>query len=143
MKRTLRHLILLVLAVIAIIAMSSIAYGATSLSGKTTISLYGSEYSYTGSPIVPKLYVYYKSPNSYITRTLEENKDYTVQCSDNINVGTATVTITGMGEYEGTVSKTFSITKRSISGYEVKISVADATYTGYNITPKITAALNG
>lgn len=143
MKRTLRHLILLVLAVIAVFAMSSIAYGATSLSGKTTISLYGSEYSYTGSPIVPKLYVYYKSPNSYITRTLEENKDYTVQCSDNINVGTATVTITGMGEYEGTVSKTFSITKRSISGYEVKISVADATYTGYNITPKITAALNG
>ena len=116
MKRTLRHLILLVLAAIAVFAMSSIAYGATSLSGKTTISLYGSEYSYTGSPIVPKLYVYYKSPNSYITRTLEENKDYTVQCSDNINVGTATVTITGMGEYEGTVSKTFSITKRSISG---------------------------
>ena len=143
MKRTLRHLILLVLAVIAVFAMSSIAYGATSLSGKTTISLYGSEYSYTGSPIVPKLYVYYKSPNSYITRTLEENKDYTVQCSDNINVGTATVTITGMGEYEGTVSKTFSITKQSISGYEVKISVADATYTGYNITPKITATLNG
>ena len=143
MKRTLRHLILLVLAVIAVFAMSSIAYGATSLSGKTIISLYGSEYSYTGSPIVPKLYVYYKSPNSYITRTLEENKDYTVQCSDNINVGTATVTITGMGEYEGTVSKTFSITKQSISGYEVKISVADATYTGYNITPKITATLNG
>ena len=107
MKRTLRHLILLVLAAIAVFAMSSIAYGATSLSGKTTISLYGSEYSYTGSPIVPKLYVYYKSPKSYITRTLEENKDYTVQCSDNINVGTATVTITGMGEYEGTVSKTF------------------------------------
>lgn len=143
MKRTLRRLILLVLAAIAIFAMNSIAYGATSLSGRTTISLYGSEYSYTGSPIVPKLYVYYKSPNSYISRTLEENRDYTVQCSDNINVGTATVTITGMGDYEGTVSKTFSITKQSISGYEVKISVADATYTGYNITPKITATLNG
>ena len=54
MKRTLRHLILLVLAAIAVFAMSSIAYGATSLSGKTTISLYGSEYSYTGSPIVPR-----------------------------------------------------------------------------------------
>lgn len=40
MKRTLRRLILLVLAAIAIFAMNSIAYGATSLSGRTTISLY-------------------------------------------------------------------------------------------------------
>ena len=40
-----------------------------------------------------------------------EDKDYTVSYSNNIEVGTATVTITGTGRYTGTTSKTFKINK--------------------------------
>ena len=40
---------------------------------------------------------------------LQENEDYTITYSDNIKVGTATVMITGMGRYTGTVSASFTI----------------------------------
>jgi len=45
-------------------------------------------------------------------KTLELDKDYTVAYSNNVNAGTATVTITGIGDfYTGTVTKTFTIDK--------------------------------
>ncbi len=40
---------------------------------------------------------------------LKENKDYRVNYSKNINAGKATVTITGINNYSGTVKKTFKI----------------------------------
>ena len=47
--------------------------------------------------------------------TLYENTDYTVTYSNNTNVGTATVTITGIGNYKDSVNKTFTISYESIS----------------------------
>lgn len=44
-------------------------------------------------------------------RTLEADKDYTVSYASNINAGTATVTVTGKGNFTGTASKTFTINK--------------------------------
>ncbi|MCD8050543.1 MAG: S8 family serine peptidase [Clostridiales bacterium] len=41
--------------------------------------------------------------------TLTKGTDYTVAYSDNINIGTATVTVTGKGAYTGSVTTTFSI----------------------------------
>ena len=41
--------------------------------------------------------------------TLEEGTDYKVKYSKNKNVGTATVTIEGMGDYTGKIVKTFTI----------------------------------
>lgn len=63
-----------------------------------------------------------KTPNVKVTyggQTLELNKDYTVSYSNNISVGTATVTITGTNgatddynvKLSGSASKTFTITK--------------------------------
>ena len=37
-------------------------------------------------------------------KVLEEGKDYTVEYKDNVNVGTATVIITGSGDYVGTIA---------------------------------------
>ena len=45
------------------------------------------------------------------TTTLKSGTDYTVFYKNNINAGTATVTITGIGNYTGTVNKTFTIRK--------------------------------
>lgn len=42
---------------------------------------------------------------------LEEGKDYETQCTNNINAGNATVKITGIGSYEGSITKTFIIEK--------------------------------
>ena len=46
---------------------------------------------------------------------MTEGKDYTVSYSNNINAGTATVTIKGVEPYyTGTITKTFTITKQNI-----------------------------
>ena len=74
-------------------------------------------YNYTGKAIVPN-----------VTLTgLVKDKDYTVEITNNINVGTAKVTITGIGLYQGTISKTFEIVKPVLSSQT--ISVAGSTKT--------------
>ncbi len=54
-----------------------------------------------------------------ITTTLTENVDYVVTYSNNVNAGTATMYISGMGNYTGVITKTFTIEKaaRSLSAY--------------------------
>ncbi len=57
------------------------------------------------------------------TKLLEEGKDFSVICtSDLTNAGTVKFTVTGMGAYTGSVSKTFKISPRKITDNE-KFSV--------------------
>lgn len=89
-------------------------------------------------------------------RTLEADKDYTVSYAPNVNAGTATVTVTGKGNFTGSANTTFTIAKAdlNLSVYtisslctetEVKTStlpsnffLADETETGFSIA--LTAA---
>ena len=48
---------------------------------------------------------------NYYGQTLKENRDYSLTYKNNINAGTASVIISGMGDYSGTVTKTFTISK--------------------------------
>ena len=58
----------------------------------------------TGSEITPEVTV------KCLDRVLTEGVDYTVAYSDNVKKGTATVTVTGIGDYEGvTATTTFKI----------------------------------
>lgn len=86
------------------------------------ITLDKDSYIYTGTEIKPQVTV---TNNG---KTLKEGVDYTVDYTDNIDVGTATVTITGIGNYTGTVTKNFEITPAEITGY-VTIS-GDPIYGG-------------
>ena len=72
---------------------------------------------------------------------LVENTDYSVEYKDNTNVGTATVTITGINAFEGTIEKTFVIEAASIAG--AKVEAANQTYNGNAQTPAPTVTLNG
>ena len=60
---------------------------------------------YTGDSITPEITI----TSDYIT--LKEGQDYTVKYINNINEGTATIQITGIGNYEGTTTKTFNIVR--------------------------------
>ena len=60
-----------------------------------------------------------------------KNADYTVSYSNNINAGTATVTITGIGSYEGTTGTTFQITSRSIGEVTVEKLVKVLYFSGW------------
>ncbi len=68
-----------------------------------TITLDSDSYAYTGSAVEPAVTV------TDGTKTLVKDTDYTVEYSNNINTGTATVTITGINNYTGTVTKNFTI----------------------------------
>ncbi|MCM1256346.1 MAG: Ig-like domain-containing protein [Roseburia sp.] len=66
-------------------------------------------FTYTGSAIVPQIAVIFGSD------TLKPGIDYTVEFANNVNVGTATVTVTGQGVYSGTVVRTFEIIAKNVA----------------------------
>ena len=72
---------------------------------------------------------------------LRKNEDYIITCSNNVNVGTATLTITGMGNYTGTIQRTFEIVPLNISdkefGYTITLPASVFQYTGFSIKPKV------
>lgn len=70
--------------------------------------------TYTGKAICPTVKVYYGNV------LLKEKADYTVEYSNNINAGTATVVISGMGDYSGKKQLTFTIQKAALSGVSAK-----------------------
>ena len=55
------------------------------------------------------------------TKVLKNGKDYTYGCSSNTNAGTATITVTGMGNYATTTTEngTFTIDPATITDVEV------------------------
>ena len=59
--------------------------------------------AFTGKNITQSITVKYNG------KTLKKGTDYTVSCSNNKSIGTATVKITGKGSYTGTITKTFKI----------------------------------
>ena len=70
-------------------------------------------------------------------KTLAKGTDYTLTYSEDvINVGTVTVTITGIGNYEGTVDTSYEITKRNVTLTSASDSkVYDKTpLTNHNVT---------
>ena len=69
------------------------------------ITLSKTQYTYNKRARKPAVTVVYGGT------TLKEGKSYTVSYSNNKNAGKATVTITGKGNYKGTVKKNFTIAK--------------------------------
>ena len=85
---------------------------------------------YTGSAITPKPKI------TYSGATLKEGTDYALAYKNNVNLGTATITITGKGNFTGSRSVTFKIAK-SVAKLTVTAPKAQ-TYTGKALTPKPT-----
>ena len=75
--------------------------------------------------------------------TLTENTDYTVSFSNNRNVGTATVTVTGMGHYAGTKTATFAITPKALADGMLTLSSTSFTFNGTNQKPVATITDGG
>ncbi len=71
-------------------------------------------------------------------KTLGEGIDYNVTYTNNVNVGTATVTITGEGNYTGSITKNFTITAKSIIGMSAILSSGSYPYDGNSKIPTVT-----
>lgn len=99
---------------------------------KSVITGINTSYEYTGKEIAPSITAKYNS------NVLKKGTDYTVSYKNNKSVGTATVTINGIGTYAGTITKTFKITSKSLSKATVSGINSSYQYTGQNITPAVT-----
>lgn len=85
---------------------------------------------YNGSAQSPK-------PSSITVKlgdtTLEAETDYTATCTNNVNAGTATMTVEGKGRYGGTKLASYTISPAPLSS--ALVSVDDQRYTGEALTP--------
>ena len=98
------------------------------------ISLEGDTFVYTGKPIKPVVKILDKTNNKYL-HSIDEwgtnDYEYKVEYTNNTDVGTATVTITGAPtRFKGTVTKTFQIVDQGTEVY----SIADADVTTLYMT---------
>ena len=73
------------------------------------------------------------------TTKLTNDTDFTYSYSNNRNAGTATLTITGKGNYEGEVTKEFTISPKSIDGASIELANKSFAYTGSEQTVNITS----
>ena len=88
---------------------------------------------YTGKEIKPAIKV--MDGETMLT----PGTDFDYSYSNNINAGIATLTITGKGNYEGTASKDFTISKKSINGAAIALDAESFTYDGSEQTVNITS----
>lgn len=93
-----------------------------------TITLPAASYTYTGSAIRPVPVV------SVGNTTLTEGVDYTISYKNNVNVGTATVTLTATGLSTGARSVTFAITK---AANKLTLAKASKSYKAKKKTGKL------
>ena len=96
------------------------------------ITLSPTSFEYDGTEKTPTITVKDGS------KTLTKGTDYTVSYSNNLNVGTATLTITGTGNYTGTKSANYTITSRSIGNATITLSQSNYTYDGSAKEPAVT-----
>ena len=101
------------------------------------ITLGSTAATYTGSEIKPKITV------TDGGKTLISGTDYTVSYSANTNAGDATVTVSGIGNYTGTLNKQFTIEPRSITGASADVAETAVSYTGGEIRPSVVVKLGG
>lgn len=91
-----------------------------------------SDYDYNGFEQKPPISVY----DTEIDTALIENEDYVVEYENNINAGTATVMIYGIGNYKGQIQKNFTIYVRDSAFVDVE-TIAAQVYTAREIKPDI------
>ena len=102
---------------------------------KCSASLSQTSYYYSGKECKPTVTV--KNGST----TLKKGTDYTVSYKNCTNAGTATVTVTGKGNFKGTITKTYKIVKDTrvdLSKCSVTLAADVAEYNGKAQTPSVT-----
>ena len=73
---------------------------------------------------------------------LEEGTDYIVVYKDNVNVGTASVAVHGIGSYKGEAQAAFEVVGAEIARDDVRVA-AEAPYTGEAVSPTVSVVVSG
>ena len=106
--------------------------------GSVSVQNTDASVTFTGSKIEqPNLRVDFTRNGTTSPVTLQKGSDYTVSYEDNVNVGTAKVTIVGTGNYTGEYTgTTFEITTKNIADSDVEVAeIEPQGFTGIGVTP--------
>ena len=98
---------------------------------KVSVSLEKSSFVYNGQSITPVVYVAYNHNN------LIQNTDFTATYSNNNAPGVATVKITGIGNYSGSISKTYIILPEKIASVSIKKDSATSAIISWSAASKV------
>lgn len=120
-------------------AVKNYTIGAMSISGFTVSVDASQTYTYSGQAHKPRVTV----SNASDGAQLAINTDYTVAYRDSINAGTATVTVTGKGNYTGTKEATYTINPLDASQTEITLETTSFVYNGEEQTPAVTSVSFG
>ena len=103
-----------------------------------TIKLSSGSFTYTGKPCQPAVEI-------QTNKVVFQKSDYSICYEANVSAGDkAKVTCKGNNEnIIGSISTTFKIAPKSISGAAVKFSPGSFTYSGKALTPNVTVTLPG
>ena len=101
------------------------------------ITLSQNSYTYDGNEHKPSVKV------TFDGKTLTEGKDYTLTYKGGRDIGDASVTVTGTGDFKGSSSAKYSIDPANLSGYKIgdvnfdgKITVTDITLASAQVKGK-------
>ena len=101
--------------------------------GDAEISLSNDSFTYDGKE---------KKPSVTVKIGGKEISDYSVSYSNNVNAGTAKVTVTATGDYHGTKELTFTIHKANVQDASVS-GLSDKTFNGKGQTQDVSVKVNG
>lgn len=128
------------------ITKKSLSKPASGAADTISVEVRPDKFAYDGTEKTPSVIVTYQYGTESEVRTLEQDKDYTVSYSDNIAAGTATVTVSGKGNYAGSRTATFTITARDMSTATIKFPNGKVyPYMGHTVgvEPEVTIELDG
>lgn len=98
---------------------------------KVSVSLEKSSFVYNGQSITPVVYVAYN--HNYLI----QNTDFTATYSNNNAPGVATVKIKGIGNYSGSISKTYIILPEKIASVSIKKDSATSAVISWSAASKV------
>ena len=110
--------------------------GVTELTdANTTIVLSASTYTYDGTEKKPTVTVVCNGVR------LTQNTDFLLNYADHVNAGTASLTIVGLTNYTGSLTKNFTIKTKNLNDSSITASptvLTNVVYTGKPVTPVVT-----
>lgn len=113
--------------------------GLTFSTGAITMSGFKAKVDYTGKPAFQNVVLTDKKSKD----ELEKNEDYNITYENHVNAGKATMIITGLGKYSGTIKKTYTISKIKLKADMIGAKTIEAEQNRAGATPDVTLTYQG
>lgn len=113
--------------------------GVTFSTGTVEITGFQTKFPYTGKTVRQNVEITDKVSGE----VLERNKDYNITYLKNLNAGKATMTITGLKKYSGTIKKTFTIDKALLTTDMVQHKEMSVRQNRAGVTPDVEMIYEG